>query len=216
MKIITIALLLLSSFWGFCQDSYNFSATLPPDEKPIQNVSSGFLGKYVADNGESHYEFRENGVWIVSTIFSSISRETIRESSKYVVRNGYIFGVVQDDSLPCELEGERYYFGMRNTEQIIGPNSQHVMNKVSTNSYIINFYENGGYTPSLFTFSGKNLIVQHFDYDTGTTVFESIEQKETKVVDKMNYIILAPTAEEWSNLDKSKIFIQSISYQKLK
>ena len=197
------------------QDSYDFLTSLPPDEKSILAVSSSNLGNYTASNGESFYEFKEDGVWIVSTIYSSISKETIRESTKYTVKNGYIFGVVLGDSLPCELEEDRYYFGMRNREQIIGGSSKHELKKVNSNSYIINFYENGGFTPSLFTFSGKTLQVQHFDYETGTTMFESIDSQSNNQKEGMNYITLNPTEKEWSKLDKSKLFISIIDYNRV-
>ena len=116
MKLLTLTVSILSACYVFTQDSFDFSEPLPVGEKTIIAVSNSFLGKYEASNGESFYEFTPEGVWIISTIYSSISRETIRESTKYTVRNGYIFGVVIGDSLPCELEGESYYFGMRNRE----------------------------------------------------------------------------------------------------
>lgn len=205
MKLITITALLFISFFGVSQVSYDFSEALPPKGNTVSTVSNSLFGQYQSDNKETFYEFKEDGVWIISTLISSISRETIRESSKYTVKNGYIFGVVENDSLPCELEGERYYFGMRNKEQIIGGNSKNILKKIDQSTYVINFYENGGYTPSLFTFTSKSLSVQHFDYETGTTLFESIEKKSNKMVEKMNYITLTPTENEFSKIGFSSI-----------
>lgn len=214
MKLFTITALLFISFIGISQVSYDFSEALPPKEKTVLTVNNSLFGEYQSSNGETFYDFKEDGVWIISTMISSISRETIRESSKYTVRNGYIFGVVADDSLPCELEGERYYFGMRNKEQIIGGSSKNILKKIDQSTYVINFYENGGYTPSLFTFTGKNLSVQHFDYETGTTLFESIENQSNKKVENMNYITLTPTEKEFSQIGILSIFSEKIIYIK--
>lgn len=214
MKNIFLILFLSFPIFGNAQVSYDFSTAFPIEKDIVFIVDENNFGSYVSENNETHYEFNSEGVWIISTIFSSISRETIRESSKYVVRNGYIFGVVIDDSLPCELEGERYHFGMRNKEQIIGTNSKNILKKISSNSYIMNFFENGGYTPSLFTFSGKTLTIQHFDYETGTTLFSSIVSQNNKMVEGMNYITLSPTKKEWEELDKSKLFGSKINYKK--
>lgn len=214
MKLFTITALLFISFIGISQVSYDFSEALPPKEKTVLTVNNSLFGEYQSSDKETFYEFKEDGVWIISTMISSISRETIRESSKYMVKNGYIFGVVADDSLPCELEGERYYFGMRNKEQIIGGNSKNIFKKIDQSTYVINFYENGGYTPSLFTFTGKNLSVQHFDYETGTTLFESIEKQSNKKVENMNYITLTPTEKEFSQIGILSIFSEKIVYIK--
>ena len=178
-------------------------------------VSNSLFGMYESNNKETFYEFKEDGIWIISTLFSSISRETIRESSKYTVRNGYIFGVVEDDSLPCELEGERYYFGMRNKEQIIGGNSKNVLKKIDQSTFVINFYENGGYTPSLFSFAGNKLSVQHFDYETGTTLFDTIEKKSNKMIERMDYITLSPTEKEFSKMGLTSILSEKIVYIKV-
>jgi hypothetical protein len=214
MKIFTIAFSLLTCFVGFSQTSYDFSQILPPLEAKINAVLPSHFGKYQAKNGESFYEFDATGVWIVTTIFSSIAKETIRESSKYTVRNGYIFGVALEDSLPCELENDRYHFGMRNKEQIIGTDSPNGLKKISANSYLLCFYENGAYIPSLFSFSGKTLTVQYFDYESETTLFDSIADKKSKQKNGMNYITLTPSGKEWEELIKKSLFNSALEYVK--
>ena len=214
MKIFGLLQLLSISFFGFSQDSFDFSTALPVGEKAVQAVEKNYFGSYAADNNETFYEFDAQGVWITSTIYSSISRETIRESSKYIVRNGYIFGIALHDSLPCELEGELYHFGLRNKEQIIGPHSENVLKKINAASYLICFYENGGYTPSHFTFSGKKLDVKHFDYEIGTAIFSNIERKTSKTVNGMNYITLSPTIDECKEIFSETIFGPIFSYSK--
>jgi hypothetical protein len=203
----TITLLtFISTSLAFGQVSYDFSEALPVDEKSLTSVSSSDFGTYISENNETKYVFDSQGVWIETTIFSSISRETIRESSKYVVRNGFIFGVVLNDSLPCVLDDERYHFGLKNKEQVVGGNSLNVLKKINSSSYILNYFENGGYTPSLFSFIGNNLSIQHFDYETGTNQFTNIVKQSSKKIEGMNYITLSPSKDEWKELDQVTLF----------
>ena len=203
----TLFLLSFSTiFQSFGQVSFDFSEPLPIDEKSITSVSSSDFGTYISENNETKYVFDSQGIWIETIIFSSISKETIRESSKYVVRNGYIFGVVLNDSLPCVLDNERYHFGLKNKEQVVGGNSLNVLKKFNSSSYILNFKENDGFTPTLLAFNGKNLTIQHFDYETGTNQFSTIVIQSSKKIDGMNYISLSPSKKEWIELDQVKLF----------
>ena len=203
----TLFLLSFSTiFQSFGQISFDFSEPLPIDEKSITSVSSSDFGTYISENNETKYIFDSQGIWIETIIFSSISKETIRESSTYVVRNGYIFGVALNDSLPCVLENERYYFGLKNKEQVVGGNSLNVLKKFNSSSYLLNFKENSGFTPSLLTFNGKNLTIQHFDYETGTNQFSTIIIQSSKKIEGMNYITLSPSKQEWKELDQVKLF----------
>ncbi len=206
MGKIIIIYFIFASFLVSAQVSYDFAVALPVDENNIPNVTSSHFGKYESDNKETHYEFDSEGIWIITTIFSSISKETIRESSKYIVRNGYLLGVLANDSIPCFLENDRYHFGMKNREQITGGNSLNILKKINSSTYILNFYENEGFTPSLLTFDNNNLIIQHFDYETGTTVFSSIIAKTNRQVQGMKFITLSPTKKEWKELDQTKLF----------
>ena len=214
MRHIVLLLSYFIVFQSFSQVSYDFSEALPLDENPISSVSSSDFGTYFSENRETKYIFDAQGIWIETTIFNSISKDTIRESSKYTVRNGYIFGVVLNDSLPCVLDENRYHFGLKVREQVAGGASKNVLKKLKGSSYIINYKENDGYTPSLFTLSGKTLSIQYFDYETGTTIFDVIAQQSSKKVQGMNYISLAPTKKEWKGIEITKLFGDKVVYFK--
>jgi hypothetical protein len=206
MRVFTsIISLLLLSFASVAQTSYDFSITLPPNSPEISAVPKSFFGVYSSDSADIDYEFSAKGVFAISTIYNQISRETVRESSKYQVENGYIFGVQKDDSIPCVLEGEYYVFGIKNREQIIGGTAQHKLVQLTPNSFIVNFKENGTFTPSLFEFKGKTLSVRHFTYESEATVFDGIASKKTAASSQMNTISLSPTLEEWNKIPLASI-----------
>jgi hypothetical protein len=214
MKIFFLTTFILVSFISQGQLSYDFSTVVPPSGEVATKVEQNHYGKYKADSINTWYEFGGTGIWVVSTIYSSVSRQTIRESSTYEIRNGFIFGVTTD-SLPCILEGEFYFFALRHNEQLIGGDSKNTLVRVSKNTYIINFFENSGYTPSKLIFSGKKLSIQHFDYETGTTIFGKIDLTEEKVQDGMTFIQLAPTKKEWNALEKKGLFGDELIYKRI-
>lgn len=206
MRVFTsIISLLLLSFASIAQTSYDFSITLPPNSPEISAVPKSFYGVYSSDSADIDYEFSAKGVFAISTIYNQISRETVRESSKYRVENGYIYGVQKDDSIPCILEGEYYVFGIKNREQIIGGTAQHKLVQLTPNSFIVNFKENGTFTPSLFEFKGKTLNVRHFTYESEATVFDGIASKKTAASNQMNTISLSPSVEEWNKIPLTSI-----------
>jgi hypothetical protein len=212
MKLIGIIITVFITFFGIGQVSYDFSTSLPPVENEINTVDRIHFGTYTAEEANSAYEFNELGVWIISTVFNSVSKEQVRESSKYTVRNGFIFGV-SEDSIPCVLENDRYHFGIKNKDQIIGSNSKNVLKKANNNQYLLNFEENGKFVPTLITFKGNNVDVQQFDYESGTTIFDDFKLFNSTKKQEMNFITITPTSKEWKKFNfKKLIFGKPITY----
>ena len=123
MKIIGLIASLILTFFSIGQKSYYFSEPLPSNQKAQSVVNEKWHGKYAVNNSKNILEINSDGIFMVSTTISSISREEIRESTTFDVRNNYIFGVLLNDSIPCVLEDERYFFGIRNKDVIVGAGS---------------------------------------------------------------------------------------------
>jgi hypothetical protein len=210
MKIYSLAASVLLSFIGFSQNSYYFSEPLPSEGNSVEHVDSKNYGTYEAKNGSIAYEFSANGVTIITTIVSSVSREMVRESSQYSVRDGYIHGVIANDSLPCVLEGEYYYFGIRNRDVFVGAGSSNVLTKTNVpGTYIINVRENGNYTPMLFEFNRKTVSISNFDYEGNIgNEFGYITEQKTIKTEFQNLIILSPTVSEYGEMLTHNVFTQ--------
>jgi len=211
-KILFSTLLLLPAFFDWGQTvSYDFSQPLSPSGISVDHVSTSYFGSYTLD--DRTFIFNEDGIQSKTTIYLSISRETIRENSKYVVKNGYLFGVKKMDSIPCFLNGEKYYYGLREEIELVGTSS---LNKLidDGNSYYINFYEDGTWIPAKISFKSNTLTLSYFDYPEGTTVFNSINLKTEKEEDGLRKITLWPTEKEWETLDKTVIFPTEMIFTK--
>jgi hypothetical protein len=207
MKIYSLIASVILSFSSFSQKSYYFSDPLPSATSNIANVNKKFYGTYKSKTGTISYQFDSDGVSIISTSISSISRESIRESSVYDVRGNYIFGLLKNDSIPCVLEDEYYYFGIRNTDVFIGDASQNILTESATsNIYFLNIFENGNYVPMQLEFKGGKLTMSYFDYDLDSTKFDFIATQKIIDTQYQKLVVLNPSIEEFNVLLEDGVF----------
>lgn len=195
------------------QISYDFKVPLPPDGTQTASLNSSFFGTYTNSDSPVTYEINKDGIFIVSINVNSVSREMIRESSKYQVRNNHIFGVHAEDSIPCVLEGDKYYFGIKNKDQIAGLGSQNVLMQLSINEYILNFEENGNYTPMFIKLDGRTLSIMQFDYTSDTKLFKKIDAR-TSIQHDIEFVTLHPTKEEWTKMKVDEMKGTAVVYQR--
>lgn len=203
--------LIFASFFSlttmiYGQESYEFKNPVPPNGEQVESFPQKYYGNY--ENKETGTEFIVNssGIMMVSIIHSYITQEQIRESSKYTLRGGYLFGIVENDSLLYVQEDDKYYFGIKNIERLNDSKNGAIIKKINENTFIVNFKENNGYSPSLLTFTGKTLILRHFDYPSETKIFDVISNKTNSPEGKLNSISLEPSQKEWEKLDQKIIF----------
>ena len=217
MKIVGLIASLLVGFISNAQNSYYFSDPLSTSETIATQINVKYFGSYSSLQQPSHYEISEKGIYLIVTNINSISRETVRESSQYTVRNGFILGVLKNDSVPCILQGEQYVFGVQNKELIIGVGSQNILTKIDDyGNYIINTYENGSYIPMKISFKNGKLAIAYFDYDTDTKSFKFINEQTSAPLENLNIVILSPTEKETRRLFKNKLFGDSRTFDKFK
>lgn len=209
MKIISLITCCLISFYQFAQQSIIFKNPLPTREGKVMAVDRSNYGTYQTSDEMINYIFDESGVSVVSTTVSSISKEMIRETGKYDVRNGFLFGVVEDDSIPCVFEDDRYYFGLRNRQTIIGNGARNQLTKISRNEYILNTWEDGNFVPTHIRFSSSGCEFSYFDYDEEDLFFNDIKQKQTIDGEYFQLLILDPDQDETKTLLKEKIFSET-------
>jgi hypothetical protein len=210
----TSLLLVAITSLSFGQVSYQFMQPLPPETEDLRSVDQKYFGVYQSDASEIKYEVSAAGIFTRNLVIHSISRETVRETSKYRIQGDYIYGIHETDSLPCVLEGENYYFGVERRDTIVAGNSKNKLRKVAANEYVISFEEGGLFTPCLIAFSGNALSIRYFDYPAEDPIFKSIKSQQTSVDLGMNTIYLLPTLKEWKKLDRSKMFGKTIDFKR--
>jgi len=206
MKKVVLFLLLLIIRPTFGQVSYDFAEPLPPSA-PIANTTlAKHYGAYKSYRSDRVIIICEAGIFAQNNIVTSISRSTLRESSQYEIKDGMIYGVHPTEAYPCFLEGEDYYFGVPNSEVVVGQGCDNKLIKISNNSYILNFFENGTYTPCLITIINGELRIQYFDYDSNTKAFQNIPVSRATTNMGMKSLTLKPNTDQFINMNFSEIF----------
>lgn len=216
MKIISLFL----SIFVFVQlnaqtNSYYFADPVPGEK--VDRINDGLYGNY--DDGKGRiYAFSDTGIVVLSTTVSSISRDYIRESSKYRVENGFLFGVLPKDSVPCLEEGDNYYFGIRNRDLLVGKGSSHILVRSSTipNTYYLNLYENGIYSLIRLRFNKGKLEISNLEYEPDTVLFEKVRDQKSVSDGSLNLVLLKPTLEEFDSLIQAGIFGDPTIYVRVK
>lgn len=212
--LVTILLSFLSCA-THAQVSYQFMQPLPPETENLRSVEQKYYGTYTSSESEITYEITAAGIFVRNLVIHSVSRALVRETSNYRIQGDYIFGIHETDSLPCVLEGENYYFGVERRDTIVAGNSTNKLRKLSASEYLINFEEQGLYTPCLLTFSGNSMSIRYFDYPAEEPIFKSIKSQQSSADLGMNTIYLLPTLKEWRKLDQSKMFSKSIKFKRI-
>lgn len=206
MKNIILLISLLVFRLGSSQVSYEFMQPLPPESARITTIDKNLHGIYTSDSSDIIFEINSAGIYTRNVVIHSISREMVRETSKYQVKGNHIFGIAEADSLPCVLDGDNYYFGVPRRDTLISANSKNELRKLSAREYILNFYENGSYTPCLLTLESGKLSIKYFDYPNDSNPFIGIKSKLTKTEETGTYTYLLPTLKEWKKIDYKLIF----------
>lgn len=213
MKNIALYLSLFIFPFGYSQISYEFMQPLPPESQRINSLDKSLHGIYKSDSSAIVFEINAAGIFTRNLVIHSISRETVRETSKYQVKGDYIFGIAEGDSLPCVLDGENYYFGVTRRDTLISSSSKNELRKLSANEYILNFFENGAYTPCLLKLESGKMSIKYFDYASDSNPFSGIKSKQSKTEEQGTYIYLLPTLKEWKKIDNKLIFGQAKEFK---
>ncbi|TNE53813.1 MAG: hypothetical protein EP338_09800 [Bacteroidetes bacterium] len=214
MKWYLVYLFTCCVFLLQAQISYEFRAPLPPGGEEVKTVSASLLGSYRNPETGTSMEFTEAGIAMVVVIHSYITKEQVRESSQYEVRNNYLFGVVEGDSVPCILEDEKYYFGIRQHKFLNVGKGNAVLMKLDRSTYLLNFKDGEAYTPSLLSFKNKQMSLSHFDYDSDTKMFEGVVMREIKKGIDFDTHILDPSQKEWKKLSGESLYDKARIFQK--
>ncbi len=179
--------------------------------KTVSAVSSSYYKKYQPEASEEnkmrnaageYMVVDASGIYLLKNKLLFITREQVREDGKYQVRNGYLFGVVENDSVPTALEGENYYFLIPSKTYLYnmkaGPST--LFEGLSQGEYLlVTPEENEYYSVIYFRFTNGKMEVKELIFNTDVCNVETVEEKET-IKGDFNTYILTPSLEEWKTI----------------
>lgn len=144
----------------------------------------------------------DSGIYIAKNKLLSISRTEIRENSQYNLRNGYLHGVLDNDSVMVALDGEQYYFLIPSKSYLFEAenNRQELYKGFQTGEYLI-FQKESNHYYSMVKLSIKSGTVElsELDFDQNNFDFRSVTNTLEKVNEELIYY-LSPNEEEWRKI----------------
>jgi hypothetical protein len=144
----------------------------------------------------------ETGLYIAKNKLLSISREEIRENSKYIVKNGYLHGISNTDSFAVALQDELYYFLMPSKAFLFKQqNENQKLYQIKTASYLVLTKEDNGYYSALkFTITNSKITLAELDL-----TYYQVEEMTHKLTTENNIktYLMDPNKKEWDIILKS-------------
>lgn len=183
----------------FGQKLIQFADPLPFGSVSKTSTDPKFFGRYKSSDLSTTYIVDESGIYILSLVVASVTREQVRENAKLRVSGDYLHGIKENDSVPCVLEGENYYYGVTQKLPIAGEGSLNTLTQVNASTYVINFHEGDYFEPSLVVFSGNKMTIVH-----GEMIYQDALKGMLQIKTITRYgsevAILASTFEQWEQL----------------
>jgi hypothetical protein len=207
MLKLFISFVCLIQFIGYSQpDTTNFSYYFKNNSavyKQINGVDTRFFGKYTLKPNK-HNEIRvaagdyfiidSSGIYIEKNNLISISKAEVRENGKYNVINGFLFGVINNDSIPVVLQDDKYFF-LTPTKSFLFEKTHHFMYKVNTNSFLVFSKEDNGYYSLLkIDFNGSILSLSELELN-----YQQVKQIKSKFIIENGFdtYLLTPLKNQW-------------------
>jgi len=179
--------------------------------KTVSKFESNQIGDYKLAKGTStlfnNYELRmeagenltidESGIYILKNKILSISRTEIRENPKYSISNGYLHGVLKNDSLAVALQDELFYFLIPTKAFIYETtNSSQQLIELPNNSFLVLTQEDNSYF-SVLKIDITNQSINLSELDLNYMDTKKISHK-TITENGIETFVLNPTSKQWT------------------
>ena len=217
IKLLSLSFLFLlfASFYDEDEGIYSvyFDLKNPPEMGKLDGFSEANFSTFNLVENESNVLraaagdqliIDATGVFILKNKLLSISRTEIRENPKYTLREGYLHGIIPNDSVIVALEEDDYFFLIpKKTYLYSNSNPKTLLYQgLVKNEFLIFTKESNNYFSILrIQLNGKNITLAELDFDQKAFDFRTVRNKIDKNGSDLTYY-LNPTKEEWVTLLK--------------
>ncbi len=144
----------------------------------------------------------ETGIYIEKNKILFVTREEVRENSKIEVRNGFLFGVTESDSVPTALDGENYYFLVPAKTYLceLRSSSHKLYSGINSGEFLLmTLEENNHYTALYLKFQSGSLALMEPVFNSEKCACNQIKEHVVTKEDFETYV-MSPTLKEWQTL----------------
>lgn len=212
-------LLILLFFYtvsGVAQDSSTvysvyFDSKTKPDSKQVIEIDSKYYHKYSlvvrneldlrAASGDN-LTVDASGIYLEKNRLLTISRTEIRENPAYHLSDGYLHGVLPNDSVLVTLDGEQCYFLIPKKTYLYEAatkTTQLYQGRTPNEYLILSPEENGTNSILMVHFSANQITLSAIDLEQTVFDFKAVTGK-INTADEIPVYILAPSKTEWKEI----------------
>lgn len=213
-KMRLLILLFLFPLGLMAQDQYSlyFQNDKVEGMEWVKGIPEKYFGEFKLKETESNgmrvaagdaLKVDEAGIYIEKNRLLNISREEVRENSQYLVRDGWLFGVLEDDSLQVALSEELYYFLMPVKTYLfeVGSKNSKCYQSKKMGEYLVVSREEGQYVTTVFQFNGGSVDLKELNYDCSAfDLRKATTSKTISTEEGFTVYIIDPNEAEWSQI----------------
>jgi hypothetical protein len=206
-KFFFLLICVINFYVSAQKDTTNFSYYFNTNSSHFEEtktIDKHFYGKYALKSDKrndlrisagDYLIIDSSGIYISKNKLLSISKKEVRENGKYNIKNGYLFGVIEKDSVPTVLQDDRYYFLIPSKAYLFQPKTDK-MYSINNHSYLI-FSEEAPQLFSVIKLDINNNLVELSELDLTLNQVREINHSLDHTSLIKTYL-LDPKPNDWS------------------
>ena len=205
---------------SFCYGQDNYSVYFKkehPEAGKVKDISF-FSGQYKDTvNSGATWIFNDEGIYTAEVIPLRIPKKSVRESSKYTVKEGYIFGVRENDSLPYIMQGDDYLVGIENKRLQADWKNKDSENEIYSNKHTLylHFKEGDYYSLVKIVKDYQSLVFYEFNYEKCLDHLKKLKKTEEEKIGNNPTLIINPKSKEWQEFNLEQYFVPYMTLQEI-
>lgn len=213
MKKTIFLLAVLTAAISFSQEEDYYSVYFKTSKinglKEAKSVAANLYGQYGL-NATGEEDLRsaagnqitvdELGIYIEKNRIHTISKEEVREKGQYTVRDGYLFGIVEGDSLPTTQVDEKYLFLLPVKAYLfdaLSPDDK--IYQVEEGEYVVLSLEEGDVYSALYIRFNKGLELMELSLEGDGFDLRKVKN-QVKLAGELPTYIIDPDEKEWQEI----------------
>ncbi|MCB0476525.1 MAG: hypothetical protein KDC84_00075 [Crocinitomicaceae bacterium] len=170
VKILIIGIILQSSVHSIAQKDTTvlFLHSQPVSKKEISKITKEWFGKYRDTANLAWLEINMRGIFKITAVMMQMKKPDLEKNPKYSVRNNFIFGVKENDSLPVVLEEDVYHFAYPYKNEVFSFNGDFSLKKMDSHTFLLSSKDQTDSTFQISQFYFNEKTIEYYSFDPYT------------------------------------------------
>ena len=187
----------------------------------LSKIPEKFKGKYVFEKDSLNRIYVDDSTFNgVSFIYLQGEKSKLLSKPNVKLRDNYLFGIVNNDSLPCVEENDTLYYGIPLRSELFNVNdlSQPIY-VLSDNEFIfldLGIMNSKCFTCTKYTFYDDRLEISSVDHDLEMELIKRHFKMDTEMIDGFKTYICRGSISNFIKFSNANGFNDIVTYYKVK